>query len=255
MPEPCGVSRAGSNPDGSTVKRDGSTVKRLRQIRHERARFDGRFFERHPAFWPLARAASTFATAADWPDVRDYRKAFEGEPPVEFEPAPLKRKRPAGLVVREQLYDASIIARRMVPTRARMWHDYLNALVWATFPEAKLELHRRQHTAIERWIPEGATHLPNARTRELDALALVDEGGVIVHGDTTIIFGHAIFEGLVFGQPAMISRAIVFDPPCQHADAQNLIRCSGAFLAETLADSARFLSPGELSRLPLELPP
>ena len=92
-----------------------------------------------------------------------------------------------------------------------MWHDFLNALVWATFPRAKLALHRRQHAAIERWIPPGATQLPNARTREQDALALVDEGGVLLCEDRTFFFGHALFEGLVFGQPAMISRGVALD--------------------------------------------
>src|SRR5690349_19179544 len=159
---------------------------RLRHVRHERAAFEPRFFERDESFWPLTRAAGRFAEHADWPDVSEYGSAFEGPPPVRFEVARPRRRRRGGAsapVVREELYDAVIVRRGVVPTRPRMWHDFLNALVWATFPRSKLALHERQHAAIEQWLPQGATQLPNARTRELDALALVDEGGVLVLDD------------------------------------------------------------------------
>jgi Protein of unknown function (DUF3025) len=137
-----------------------------------------------------------------------------------------------------------------------MWHDYLNALVWATFPRSKLALHTRQHRAIERWIPEGATQLPNARTRELDALALVDEGGVIVldFGERrlSMLFGHALFEGLVFGQPAMIARSVVLDARGHEPEGtEAALRLADALLAATLGDEARIVTPDELDRLPL----
>ncbi|MBX3209594.1 MAG: DUF3025 domain-containing protein [Labilithrix sp.] len=217
---------------------------RLRLVRHERSSFDGRFYERGAELWPIARAASTFADRDDWPEPAEYGAAFAGEGPVRFELAPARRRRPPGQpIVRASLYDAMIVGRRIVPTRARMWHDFLNALVWATFPRSKLALHTRQHRAIERWIPEGATQLPNARTRELDALALVDEGGVLVldfgEREIQVLFGHALFEGLVFGQPAMISRGVALTGTAEGADAE---------LAAMLDDAARFLRPDELPR-------
>jgi hypothetical protein len=232
-------------------------VDRLRHVRHARTKFEARFFERHPNFWPIVRAASTFANHHDWPDVADYERAFAGERPVRFEEAPLKRRHPDGKPVeREKLYDAVIVHRRVVPTRARMWHDYLNALVWATFPRSKRELHRRQHLAIERWIPAGATQLPNARTRELDALALVDEGGVIVldwgSEKTSLLFGHALFEGLVFEQPAMIARSLTLDARSHpHVTGEAALSLADALVADVLRDPARIVSPDELERLPL----
>jgi len=233
---------------------------RLRLVRHERSGFDPRCYERHEAFWPLVRAASTFADRDDWPDVAEYTSAFQGEPPVRFELAPARRRRPQGQVVdRSALYDAMIVRRRIVPTRPRMWHDYLNALVWATFPRAKLALHTRQHHAIERWIPPGATQLPNARTRELDALALVDEGGILVLdrgelGTLSVVFGHALFEGLVLGQPAMIARAVVLDARGHEApeDDAATTRLADALLAAALAEEGRVTSPDELPRQPLD---
>lgn len=249
---------------GAEVVRAEARWERLRLVRHERSAFDARFFERHPGHWPLARAAQTFADRDDWPLPGEYGAAFEGEAPVRFELAALKRRRrkrqeEPEVVVRSELYDAMIVRRRIVPTRPRMWHDYLNALVWATFPRAKLALHTRQHHAIERWLPEGATQLPNARTREMDALALVDEGGVLVleRGPTRqcILFGHALFEGLVFGQPAMVARGVVLQAPRGEAvpdtDGEALLRIADALLAAALEDGSRFCSPEELPRLPI----
>ncbi len=232
---------------------------RLRLVRHERSAFDGRFYERRDEYWPIARPASTFAGRDDWPEVDEYTSVFEGEPAVRFELAPVKRRRPQGqLIDRSTLYDAVIVQRRVVPTRPRMWHDYLNALVWASFPKSKLALHGRQHRAIERWIPEGATQLPNARTRELDALALVDEGGILLldRGDghtSAVLFGHALFEGLVLGQRAMVARAVILDarrhePP---SDAAGTVRLADALLEAMLTDETRIVSPDELPRHPL----
>jgi hypothetical protein len=231
-------------------------------VRSEHAAFDGRFFEKHRECWPIAMAARTFADRTAWPDVEEYNALFpDGSThPVRFVSAPIKRRRPPGPVVRADLYDAMIAVRGVVPTRAGMWHDYLNALVWASFPRAKLALHRRQHAAIERWLPPGATQLPNARTPELDTLALLDEGGVIVLDDGSrqveaaiadepswIFFGHALFEGLVFGRPAMISRAVVLDA----RDRPRSLASADQLLAAALEDGARVASPLELVRLPL----
>jgi hypothetical protein len=229
-------------------------------VRHEHATFDGRFFERDARHWPLARAAATFAERADWPDPTEYGAAFVGEGPVRFERAPVKRRRPRGEeIVRSDLYDAKIVRSRVVPTRPRMWHDYLNALVWATFPRAKLALHTRQHHAIERWLPLGATQLPNARTRELDTLALVDEGGVLVveHGraSRTVVFGHALFEGLVLGQRAMVARAVVLDARSRAGDLDRgdsaLLALADELLARVLEDEGRLVRPEELPRFAL----
>lgn len=243
-------------PSEPSPRDRGPRWEKLRLVRHERASFDGRFYERHAEHWPIARAASTFADRSEWPDPSEYGAAFAGEGPVRFELAPVRR-RPAGApIARESLYDAVIVGRRVVPTRARMWHDYLNALVWATFPRSKLALHTRQHRAIERWIPEGATQLPNARTRELDALALVDEGGVLLLDfgarRAAILFGHALFEGLVFGQPAMVARSVSLDARGHRPEGEAaVVRLADALLAATLEDERRVVSPDELARFAL----
>ena len=172
-------------------------------LRHERAKgetFDPRFFEKDDRFWPIANAASRFADRTDWPEPEELAAAG-----VRFVTASKKKT-----LDPDAMYDGQIV-RGIVPTRPRCWHDYLNAMVWATFPRAKAALHARQYELVRAWIPAGATSMPNARTREHDAVAIVDEGGVILLGDFPIPFGHALFEGLVHRVPAMIARTVAFD--------------------------------------------
>jgi hypothetical protein len=184
------------------------------------------------------------------------------------------------------LYDGRIAIGRRVPTRANCWHDFLNALVWGTFPRSKQALHSRQHRAIAARIEPGARVLPPTRTRELDALALLDEGGVIVsaddpeplkkalrfdthsdrasasHGSVStgvlrnaiasgqaeaIVFGHAIFESLVLGVAPAAVAAFVRPRGAPNEPLGALDRA----LADALGDSARFGTPTELCRVEL----
>ncbi|MBS2020575.1 MAG: DUF3025 domain-containing protein [Deltaproteobacteria bacterium] len=104
------------------------------------------------------------------------------------------------------MYDARIVNEGVVPTREGSWHDLMNALVWATFPRAKLALHTRQHGLVRIARPGESLRRP----RELDALALLDEGGVAVPASGArepVVFGHAIYEGYVLGWPAPVAAA------------------------------------------------
>ncbi|MBX3190690.1 MAG: DUF3025 domain-containing protein [Labilithrix sp.] len=230
-------------------------MRTLRQARIEQTAFLPRFFEASELFAPIARAARTFARHDDWPRVEDYGLAFAAPPPVRFvaaAPRP-RRRRGAPLVASpDDRYDAKIALRREVSTRARSWHDFLNALVWASFPRAKLALHTRQHRAIGAWAPPGTARLPNARTRELDALALIDEGAVIVLRDATeersAIFGHALYEGLVLENRSMIARAVVFDAPALPRTLEDLVAAADEALAAALSDPAQLAHPEELPR-------
>jgi hypothetical protein len=240
-------------------------VEALRLLRRERTTFYGRFFERDPLlFASIARAAKVFADRSDWPDVSEYDALFcDCAKPVHFELAPPKRRRTGDEpIVRAALYDAMIVERRIVPTRPRMWHDYLNALVWASFPKAKLALHERQHRAIEAWIPKSATRLPNARTRELDALALVDEGAILIveksiesGAQYQLVFGHALLEGLVLDNRAMIARGVRLvadrDATCDlpnEIDAR--VALADELLEKALRAPSRIRTPDDLPRLP-----
>lgn len=170
--------------------------------------WNGRFFEADPRFWPIAPAALRFADRSDWPAPEELEA-----PGVRFIPATKPRRSRRRLPRAASGYDTRVLAGE-VPTRPRSWHDFLNALVWATFPASKRALHARQARAIEASLAEGAGALPNARSREHDALALLDEGGVIVlespEGSLAIGFGHALYEGLVCGGPAATASGLAF---------------------------------------------
>jgi hypothetical protein len=232
---------------------------RLRALRHRGAAFDARFHQKHPLFWPLARAAAAFAEERDWPEVASYARAFAGEPVVRFEAArPVARRaRRTAPVDGDALYDARITREACVPTRVGSWHDFLNALVWATFPRAKGALHRRQHEELSARLVPGARTLPPTRSRVHDALALLDEGGVVVLDDGRrrlgVVFGHALYESLVLGVRAMAARAVEVRVEVVPADATACTALADAALEKRLSDPG--LHPDALPRVALgELP-
>jgi len=206
----------------------------LRAVRANQRDFDVAFFERDARFAPIAAVARLVVSGEGWPSVERIDELLHRDAGVRFVVAHPRPRRQRGPVDVEDLYDARI-ARGEVPTRERSWHDLLNALVWATFPRAKAALHARQHHAIRAWAGASVVRrLPNARTRELDALALVDEGSVLVCTDGRALFGHALYEGLVFRTPAMIARAVVLGGPLADADALLAARLGEPLLPEHL---------------------
>ncbi len=197
-------------------------------------------------------------------------KVFGGAPPIRFiEAVPARRRREA--VDARTLYDGRVTIEGVVPTRARCWHDFMNALVWATFPRAKRALHARQHRAIATRLAPGARTLP-PRSPELDALALLDEGGIAVltpdaermhaalstrqpgalrehvaAGDAVaVIFGHAIYESLALGVTPAVAAAIVIS---RDPSEQDTISDADAGLARSIEDSELLCSPHELRRV------
>jgi len=176
------------------------------------------------------------------------------------------------------LYDARIVLDAEVPTRGGCWHDLMNALVWGTFPRSKLALHTRQHRAIEARVAPGARTLPATRSRELDALALFDEGGVaLLAPDPTrlrsapargrrpisgpelasddvdaVVFGHAIYESLVLGvRPAVVAGVVVERTTARGAT--DIASAVDQQLATLLRDPEAMKSPSELVRVDLDL--
>ncbi len=207
-----------------------------------------------------------------FPSVTALARVFEREPPVRFVPASPRRRRRAP-VDPGALYDARIALHREVPTRAGSWHDLMNALVWGTFPRAKRALHFRQHRAIAARVPPGVRALPPTRTRELDTLALLDEGGVVIltrwpdealaalrsrdsglglrsfvatGAGHVVIFGHAIYESLALGCAPAVAAALVLTHPPHEGD---LVSATDRALACTIDDEGQLRTPDELRRV------
>jgi hypothetical protein len=204
-------------------------------------RWDPSFFRRSPLFWPIARPAEALQGFDDWPEPEQLARVFEGEPPVRFERARSKPRR-GRMPPDAPRYDARIALDRVVPTRARSWHDLLSALVWGSLPRAKLALHTRQHRMIGARL--GADlRLPGARTKEQDAVAMLDEGGVVIlrapESACAVIFGHAIYEGLVCGAPPNVrGAAYVVEVATLEDDAPRRLSSADVALAALLSREA-----------------
>jgi len=237
--------------------------------------FDPGFLARSPLLWPLEQAARRLGPHDGFPSHEALRQVFEGRPPVSFVPA-APRGRRRGSVDAAALYDGRITLERRVPTRAGCWHDLMNALVWGTFPAAKSALHARQYRSIAARVDPGARTLPPSRTPELDALALLDEGGVVVMADhpgalgaalrerngalraaivagraEAVVFGHAIFESLVLGVSPAAVAAVVLERGASFDDVSRRLRRVDAALAAVLTDASLLQAPGELCRVDL----
>jgi len=190
-----------------------------------------------PGFQTVARAASAFADCVEWPQVATWvpRLSSVGiAVPVTFVAQ--------GPGVTVGGYDDEIVERRRVPSRERSWHDFLNMLVWATFPRAKTALHRRQREAVAR--ARSLNPAAPRRDRGGDALAMLDEGGVLAVGSKRLVFGHALYEHLVAGErnvPAFVVPLQAL-PTVEHVDQA---------LALLLADPTSFASPTDLGRAKL----
>jgi hypothetical protein len=214
--------------------------------------FDPRLVARHPLLWPLARAVRAFGGAADWPKVSAWAAVFDPAiaPPVRFTVAAPRPRRRRAPIDPAALYDASIVERGVVPSRERSWHDFLNALVWGTFPRGKAALHRRQGALVAARIDPGRKRLPAHRTREQDGLAMIDEGGVLALESPTselrVVFGHALYEGFVLGVPRMTARLVRL--PVAALDGDAIGKADAAFAA-WLADPTRPTTPDTLPRV------
>lgn len=193
------------------MSRTSAAVRQARRARQPvGARLD------HPAFELVRPALSRLG-------------ALEPVPPVDAIDAALGPLAGVRFVVqsgRERGYDAAIVRAGRVPTRPGDWHDLMNALIWATFPAAKRALHERQLALVE------ARGSGPHRTPEEDALAILDEAGVLQCADGVAVFGHGVLEALALGTPLVRQRGVVLavsrsEPPRVDAQLADWLRRGG----------------------------
>lgn len=198
-----------------------------------------------PWLTALRPAALSLRGLSDWPTLDELNDRLgprlnpDGLRPVRFAPSPPRPRRARERSV-ASLYDVRIHRDGLISTRAANAHDLFNALVWASFPRAKRALARRQHDAHLRRLGVDARALPNARSREQDTLAMIDEGGVLDGPAGCALFGHALYEHLLAGDAGVRGyRVALAHGPTDEA------------LAEALADDARFVAPGGEAAVPI----
>lgn len=161
----------------------------------------------------LRDAAQCLADLPAWPDPDTLtarlspRIARRLGAPVRFVPDPGRPRRRAKDRARslDAVYDARITVHGEIPTRAASWHDTLNALVWATFPRAKRALSARQYALHRSRVGDVFAQLPGARLPAQDALALLDEGGLLLA--TTAQHADALARSLDDADHAALARA------------------------------------------------
>lgn len=151
----------------------------MRLARSTKGAYAERFWEA-PIFDAVRHVAVSLQGLTDFPDVAELSRrlfaASVGISLVEQVVLPKRTKKPK---IHAELYDVAIRDRGEVPTRARCWHDLMNALVFAAYPAAKRALHTLHARELDRHF-ELHGGLPNARSRVQDVLALFDEGGVVL---------------------------------------------------------------------------
>ena len=166
--------------------------------------------------WRRHRALELLVQA--WPELEGH------EPPARCVLASVLARSSSEWTLVEQAdgYEASVVAGR-IPTRDRSWHDTFNVLAFVSFPLTKAALHRRCFA-----LQQARARKP-PRSREEDALTLIDETSLLLagsplavaalqrarasgvladidrtvreHGMLAFAFGHALLEHLALDRP------------------------------------------------------
>jgi hypothetical protein len=195
--------------------------------------FAPEFATHDPFFLPirsLAQEVAAYSAAENeaFPSPATLDAVLAHRAGVRFQAALPKPRRRRGRAPKD-MYDSSIVEAGVVPTRPGSWHDLLNALVWAAFPRSKRALHAAQLSMVRERLDPHTGRMEGARARAHDALALLDEGGAVVllrggglPGDSSelsarvrdrsaavLVFGHALYETMVYGGTHTTARAQV----------------------------------------------
>lgn len=251
--------------------------------------WDARFAERHSALASVRSAAESLVDLASFPGVDELTTRLSGRlrhnaqgHSVRFVRQPPRSRKPKTRALRD-LYDGRIFETGEVPTREGSWHDLLNALAWATFPEAKAAINERQYRALVDWLGPGPIErLPGARTAEQDALAMLDEGGIVLlvehaiendlraahirgdvesmraaiaeHRAAALLLGHALTENIVAaGSEPVRGFGVILPVSKLPTSLDERIRLADAALAAHLRQPGRFPEGHGAPAIPLEL--
>ena len=133
-----------------------------------------------PLSWPIAGAASRLPTGQGIPAVEAIDLALGPLAGLRFVPPTPRPRGRRAKVPPDALYDARIARCSEVPTRPGNLHDLMNALVWSRFPLAKRAVHARQDRLVRARVDPSGRRLVPHRTAEEDALAMLDEGGLVL---------------------------------------------------------------------------
>lgn len=135
------------------------------------------FYQQSSMFLPIAGVAGQFMPQ-QWPSLDEMNRALlTRQHPILVNGNPLKA------VAQDSKasdffsgYEQQIYLNGCLQTRTQNWHDYLNLLVWMSFPETKSVLNQQQYSESLSQYRLGK----NSRSLKQNTLAQFDECGVII---------------------------------------------------------------------------
>jgi len=160
-----------------------------------------------------------------------------------------KQKRPEASLLGGRTYEASILEKQQIPTRAHNLHDFFNALIWLNFPLSKYALHKRAYEVQSEWSDR---HEVQKRCPLADRLTCFDEGGILFevsqgqsrsavealiqsrddinkkafverYRESFTLFGHGMMEVMMKGNAAIYASCIILEAGTDSKD-QKLAR-------------------------------
>ncbi len=147
--------------------------------------WDSHFYQWFDMFLPLKYAAEQFSLS-QWPSLEQMNVVLHhfpiriGEHCLEAVPQSTKTE----LSNFYENYEQRIYRKGQLQTRAANWHDYLNLLVWMTFPRLKRQLNKLQFKQAVLQQEQGL----KSRSMIQQKLAHFDECGVIVVSTNVQLF-------------------------------------------------------------------
>jgi hypothetical protein len=184
-----------------------------------------------------------------------------------------------GKLAFEAQYEPRCYLTGEVQTRTDNWHDFLNALVWMTFPKAKAAINARHYQSLTSLVMAADTSSERGAVRDVNTL--LDESGVIVaYADADLagllrdfqwkelfwrrreqvktrmgfyLFGHGLYEKALHPYIGMTGQGVLLavEPAFfTWPQAQQLLHLD-TLLADYLLDAEHCRSTRELSPVPL----
>lgn len=229
-------------------------------------------------FLPLRRHGAALR-GTDWPDMAELQRMLDANAPPPVSGGGMRLRlvapQPRGTAL-EDKYEARIYLKGEVELRPANWHDLMNALVWLTFPRAKAALNARHYRALQQQRSTGASN----RGPLQDAMALFDEGGVVVAGDAGLLrllrefrwkelfwcnrarvasrmrfylFGHALYEKALHPYAGITGRGILFEVSEDFLGAGIAAQTAqlDAMLEQSLLDEGAWKTTRELAPVPV----
>ena len=159
----------------------------------------------HPVFAPYQHEIAALALGNGLPQLSTLNALASSRGLVNAQGLPLRFTAPAKpLAARD--YEQLILRSGCVLTRIDTWHDVMNALVWLRFPRFKAALNAAHGEAI-------AVETSALRGRRRDALTMLDESGVWVMSEHTLLHDllrQRAWQTLFWTHRAMVSTQMQF---------------------------------------------